>query len=60
MNPFVLGKLAEIRIQDLVDFADELRTARRAPRERRPARRTHHVVWFRKRLTTSLCGAMTR
>ena len=60
MNPFVLGKLAELRIQDLVERADESRTALRTSSRRRPARLKHHFVWQRERQTTSLCGAMTR
>jgi hypothetical protein len=60
MNPFVLGKLAEIHVQGLVERGDESRTARRALRERRPARLEHHFRWHGERQTTSLCGAMTR
>jgi len=60
MNPFVLGKLAEIHIQGLVERGDESRTARKTASKRRTARLEHHFRWHRERQTTSLCGAMTR
>jgi hypothetical protein len=60
MNPFVLGKLAEIHIHGLVERADESRTARRAPTKRRTARLKHHFLWRAACATTSLRGAMTK
>jgi hypothetical protein len=60
MNPFVLGKLAEIHIQGLVERADENRTARRATSKRRTARPRHHFLWRGDCVTTSLRGAMTK
>jgi hypothetical protein len=60
VNPFVLGKLAEIHIQGLVERADESRTARRATSKRRSARLKHHFLWRAECATTSLRGAMTK
>lgn len=61
MNSFTLGKLAEIRIQTLVEGADQVRTARRAASQRRAPRRKHHFDGPKRSVdSTSLCGAMSK
>jgi hypothetical protein len=60
MNPFVLGKLAEIHLQDLVMLADESRTPRRPTSKRRTVRLQHHCRCRPECETTSLRGAMTK
>jgi hypothetical protein len=48
MNPFILGKLAEIHIQSLFDSANGSRATRRATSRCRDTRPKRHFHWRKK------------
>jgi hypothetical protein len=48
MNPYTLGKLADIHIQSLMEGAGKGRNARRVPSLRLSPRRQHHFHWHKK------------
>jgi hypothetical protein len=59
MNAFTMGKLAKIRVQSLVDSADEDRQARPAPSQRPTPRLKRHFHWH-KTITKFPSRAMSK